>query len=1290
MIGLGVLGDQPPNPYQPTLPDGIHLRWGFARDLGFPWHGFHLFRRPARVGIPWCLSSVTGGLKKGTLDEREHHTVIGRLSSDTNLVLTEEFAPGARAEFALDGRAVLRFDLPEGELARRVDLRIGFRAACLDAETIVSFPGGPDQLAGPTPDASVFRPNPLALGALTFTVKGDGNQLPAQTRFDAIATTSGQLVGLACGYGLIINLPASCSSVELLVTRTLTAAKFEAFNAGNQKVASASTRNPANQPETIQITGDNIVRIEIRTLRNTAFLHRICLGRSGEGNRVSMTAFSGSTPVRTVTVSGAAGQIVSASLAGDAITAVAIGPGPAALLDLCYVPVAQDATQGWEPLRGFPNPMGLPVSHPDYPCSAASPASLLTQRVRYALPAEWSGASFAELHQQLVELVEGGPAGAPMADRVFSAPPPASTGSDPPAPQLSKFHLLDMVLLGALHPALAQLAGLYWVDRTAVANVPYDYLVVADHTGIGQRSAATVLAVLKLSGFAQLDGWIVFNQRAAPAPTLPPPGALQAYELPGGGSFPDVHGALPQHSNTAGLRWELGRDAAGALLPDRAVMYLVWRVGLGNAATPAPGGMPALVTKVPSNGKPKPVMATDPRLPKGAVPQRPPGWPADPLHYIDRNLPDGWYRYQVSGIDLFGRHSAAGPPAQLRLLDRVAPPMPTGVEAYALDPLDPYLQKDGAYQAWFAGVGPSVVGLRVRWRWTRAHQRQAPDTAEFRIYYHPGALPPDDRDQPVKWQDRCFAVGYASNVQVDPQSGDRIYEVFIPPSTAPNPASIPLDASLAEPVVYAHVGVSAADGKLHTADARTGGDWGGRPGNEGSVGPPAKIYRVWRALPAAPAALMNDARYYASPADYHDRSFFTYRWKPEPHLALHVFRAMDDALFQADWARRPAAALNASQPDLFPPGWNQAGRQQVASELNHLNTLPADAEADPEAVALAAKKAKAYYGKLSDAALRVLAGLPGNEGAFVQLTLHPLKPGDAANANRRGPDNADELVIDSSLRAYVDTLDGRGTNRYFYRAALVDEAHNLGPLGPPTPPVYLPNVVPPRAPVLTKVLGGDRLITLRWASNREPDLAEYRVYRTGREESTRDVRLMELVHTEPVPPGDPATRPAEVVWDDTPVPAKSTFYYRITATDTAGNVSAPSAAVGTRAFDHTPPPPPAWSRLEWVYRDEHRTEHPISEEPPQGAAWQRVVALRWETAERGAALLQRREATRPTWEQASGWLDPTGYDGVKKVWVYGAYDMAADPAAVSVYRIQVESDAGNLSDTFDERQLGPA
>lgn len=1200
MIGLGVLGNQPANPYQPSLAAGIHLRWGFPRELGFPWHGFYLFRRPSQAGRPLCLSAVSGGLKKGIWPENKYYSALGVLSSNTSLVLTEDFNPGNQAEFALDGRNYLRFDLPEGEQARRVELRVGFRGEkCLEFGKLITIPPP----AGPLPAGrgsvpslpGVTRPNPFSLQGVNLELKhADG------IMFDLVNTTAGPLVGLGCGDGLTIKLPAPCRSVELLVTlgaamvpvaATFT---FDAFDSAGNKVASAQLNALASTPEiislprrlqTINLNGQNIIRIEVSSVGNATHLHRICADNLSVGSEAVIqargTAFSGTTPVRIFTVTGQAGQTISTSIEGDGITAIEISPCDGSLVDLCYVPVAQDATQGWNLLPGFSYPMGLPVSHPDYPCSVANPQSLLTDRVRYQLPAGWDGSTFTQLHQQLVDMVTGGPAAAPMSDRIFAAPPPISNPPDPNPPKLSTFYILDMLLLGSLHPALAQLIGLYWVDQTALPSVMYDYLIVADHTGAGQHDGASTLATIQSSGFTQLDGFIVFNKSVSGTAPLNAPVALQTYELPGG-TFPDAQGQLPQSSNNAGLRWDVGWDNSGSLLSDYAVMYLVWRAYLGNAATPAPAGSYDLITKIPPD-KAKPILVTEPRIPNGLVPERSPDWPAVPLHFIDRNLPDGWYGYEVSGVDLFGRHSSNSAPGQILLRDKIPPPMPTAVKADVLDPEDPFVQKDEAYEDWYNSLDSSaretLIGLRVRWAWTPAHQQQAPDTSEFRIYFHPGAALPPDRDQAINWQERYCVVGYNENFKIDSLSGDRLYEIFLPPSTAQVLTSLPLNPSLAEPVAYAHIGVSAADDKTHTLDARATGNWSNRPGNEGHVGPVAKIYRVRRTPPPPPGDVFAGDRLYASPADYHNRSFFTYRWQPQPLLNLHVFRAMDDAVFKADWSQRPSATpLDESQLDLFPANWNQATRQAVADELNQLNTFVPVKDRTAEAMAC--------YRQLSDGALRVLAGLPSSERAFVQQTINPLKPNDSATANRLGPDNPDDLILNPSERAFIDTLDGRSTNCYFYRAAFVDDAHNLGPLGLSSPPVYLPKVFPPNTPVLTKIRGGERQIELRWVRSREADLSAYRVYRTSNSENARDIRKMNQLADLLVSNIDP--NQTEVSWIDQAVPAGIDFYYVVTALDSESlpNQSAPSKVALGRAVDTVTPQAPEWVSAAWVIYDE--------------------------------------------------------------------------------------------------------
>src|SRR5262249_54722780 len=148
--------------------------------------------------------------------------------------------------------------------------------------------------------------------------------------------------------------------------------------------------------------------------------------------------------------------------------------------------------------------------------------------------------------------------------------------------------------------------------------------------------------------------------------------------------------------------------------------------------------------------------------------------------------------------------------------------------------------------------------------------------------------------------------------------------------------------------------------------------WGGRFGNEGRVGQPATIVRVRRQRPDPPVPPPPDSdRVYASPADYHGHSYYTYRWQPQPGLKTHVYRALDDAVIKADFARRRAtpATLSTDDEQLFPVDWRgpdpskAAKRQQLANELNALNGHASLAEALP------------HYGELSNDALLVLAGL---------------------------------------------------------------------------------------------------------------------------------------------------------------------------------------------------------------------------------------------------------------------------------------------------------------------------
>jgi hypothetical protein len=1318
MVALGTEGDHPPDELQPPLPDGMHLRWAFDAAKGFPWHGYYLFRRPAeRERRPRCLDLELRRQRPGPWPSPQLPLGFGELVSDRPLVFTDDFPPAGAIEVDLDVRGYVAWRLPPGEPARWAEVTIGLRGD----ET-----GGRRDCVDFRREQPGVLPNPLSRDGVTFLASDDAGVPLA----DGGLLSLDGAVGWHTGHRAEIQLPCPATRVDVTLAHGARPPEAIAFDGEGNAVDSGAMTG--NGPETITLRGEAITAVHVNAGQDEAILLTLCWvcgDDTGDGDNertIRVLARFGGLAVAATEVSGAPDDVRAVVLEADAFDEIVIGPGAAVLIDVCIIGVRQGLGEGWEPIPGFDYPLCLPVEHPDYPCPGkpATPADAEATgigRVSYGPPAPWAGARFQALHDRLERLVAGGPAVA-MADR---HEPVAGTPAPPPEVGGTITHQqqrpLDLLQVGSLNPAIAQILGLYWLDDTAPPGVAQDYIILADHDGSLGGSADSALTWLAtVADFTVVDGFACFNKVVGLAAPVPPPAGARAYALPGATVAPAAGGEVIDATNNAGLTWDR-KEIGDVLEPDAPVLYHVWRADLGNVVSPPEPGDDDFAPLTESS--PLPVGRSILSPPQ--VPERAADWPPFGLHYLDRGLIEGWYAYRVSGVDIFGRHSAAGSSAEwrqwapapdprpwyyvdppgdrvidatkIRLLDKLAPPPPTGVEAFALDPDDPTVLHDADWQTWRDSLSPAektgVIGLRARWRWTPAHQRQAPDAREFRIYYQPApvntlrgrvtsvtpasaaesdlitdipnAQPADgfagvsarigaqsfvvvgsDAGTPLRlrvknigptdevrpadrtrvaltipdghplhedfgaspaWRDRVFVVDYDDNEGVD-ASGARTYEVFLPAPGDPNRGGLPLTTTLEEPLAAGLIGVTAADDKPHTPDSR--GD-PKRFGNESVVGGPATVFRVRRVKPPAPAVPPDSPKLFASPADYHNHSYFTYRWLPAPHLKTLAYRALDDAVFQADLARRPRTALAASDTAHFPdqatdPSWDAAKRQQVAAELNALNALATGDRAT----------AMAAYRGLSNDGLRVLAGLPGIDRVFVQLTPQALDPDepdaggpDGLRWRRVGPDVApDALAVGE--RAYVDTLDGRATNRYFYRSAYVDEVQNVGPLGLASPPVWLPDVTAPRAPKLVRTTGGERQITLEWFSNREADLAEYRVYRTDDSTRTRDIRLMTRAHTEIVPPGDPAARPATVSWNDTLLPGLVTFTYRVVAVDGAGNVSDPSPPKSGRAHDQglpsVPTPTIAWVEQAGVTRAQlgWTSEHDVLvQRRPEGGAW---------------------------------------------------------------------------------------
>src|SRR5690349_2385227 len=136
MVGLGISGDNPaPNPEQPPLPDGIHLRWAFEPSNGFPWHGFYLFRREYKPPVDLTSTKASlQGFPIGTTSSDSLTISQGKFTSDQVISLTNDFDPPGQPEVDLEWRNSLLFT--PNEIINHVEVTLGLRQDISDTDAI--------------------------------------------------------------------------------------------------------------------------------------------------------------------------------------------------------------------------------------------------------------------------------------------------------------------------------------------------------------------------------------------------------------------------------------------------------------------------------------------------------------------------------------------------------------------------------------------------------------------------------------------------------------------------------------------------------------------------------------------------------------------------------------------------------------------------------------------------------------------------------------------------------------------------------------------------------------------------------------------------------------------------------------------------------------------------------------------------------------------------------------------------------------------------------------------------
>ncbi|MEV6053845.1 PA14 domain-containing protein [Streptomyces sp. NPDC052107] len=145
---------------------------------------------------------------------------------------------------------------------------------------------------------------------------------------------------------------------------------------------------------------------------------------------------------------------------------------------------------------------------------------------------------------------------------------------------------------------------------------------------------------------------------------------------------------------------------------------------------------------------------------------------------------------------------------------------------------------------------------------------------------------------------------------------------------------------------------------------------------------------------------------------------------------------------------------------------------------------------------------------------------------------------------------------------YTDTTLPKNDATYYYEVRAYDKAGNES-AGTADQGVTTVDTTPPAAPAGAGGWSMDpvREVTLSWSQNTEPDLAGYRVYRST---------------TWPVTAGPENQLGGDTLlhstwWTDRPPQTGDYYYYAVTAVDTAGNESAPSAVWQYYTRDETPP-----------------------------------------------------------------------------------------------------------------------
>ncbi len=745
-----------------------------------------------------------------------------------------------------------------------------------------------------------------------------------------------------------------------------------------------------------------------------------------------------------------------------------------------------------------------------------------------------------------------------------------ATGEVPPS---WSYSLQPQILLFSIDPFIARLLGLLYVDTSqeVAGGDEFDYLVVGtfevpgaaedepdgpgpfepgptgpfdpfDPTDILDRFPAPELRVPDFLPGPDIDpvpaplpppngtvGWITYGRSIRRHPPLGAPFMLLAEPDPRRTFLPDpATGALTSTARV-GLAWTLQRQGDGGPLDAGAVRYdvEVQPDGAADFTLLTPAAKVVVAASVDELGTPTP-----------------------PKHMFIDHRGAGTHLYQVRGIDIFGRRSDPARPLDVTIADEVGPPPPVNLWTRYLDPADPYLAADEQRLG---------QGLLVRFDYPRRPYEAGADAARFGLHTVHGP-----RDLALDWHDAGTWGAPVATVPRQAKVAGTVTSVTVVVGDDPATRRV-------------RVGTDIPGGATEGAGTGSGGaTWvaaagyllvGGQEYQVESIDPggSAAFTLAWPARLGLPDPVAGRCAWYPG-----YEVFLPGYQVPLGGAASVTGTAAVGATDTAGNAGRVSAATAFQRVDYAtpaPPGAFTMGVEELLASTPDAygrSSFTLTWEPDPGGARHMVYRALdtavlARHGRPTEdargmdaATLKALADDPRAEPAFSQLTPAPL---DTAT--------------------YTDeTIEGFAANRYLYRLRTVSLAGTLGALGESSPPVAVPDVVPPRRPNLIRALGGDGLVTLAFTPSGDHDTDHYTVYRAAGAAAAADVRAMTRVATVP---HDPAATTVLFADDGAAGPPPTPgvdLRYRVTAVDQAGNESRPSRAVVARCFSTAPPVAP--------------------------------------------------------------------------------------------------------------------